>query len=459
MSLTPYPTFHSTHTPSLGVVNRARFHPATLPRTTTGGSTAGGDIPIFASIISKSRDICTAADKKQSKKCQKAATSLACKYITDALKVDPSLINVEIVITAQDVLDTDGYLVNCLLDAGADKVVLDAGCDVLEDTVLTALERCRVPSERVLVTFASAESLLGHHERVSPYASTIGVTCVDEGAIKQARDALDTETSLVVSMSRASFSTTEEMAKVVKSVSSKTGCRVTLTDPKAEEMGMAYVACLKSDREDGLFTTVVVTRCGEALGLVYSSHESIIHSLSSPRAIYHSRSRASLWRKGDTSGHYQLLHRIDVDCDGDALLFTVTQCGEPTPAFCHLLTLSCWGETRGLRGLEQTLKERLRDAPEGSYTRRLFGDEELLRDKLVEEAMELSEAKDRQHVAEELADVIYFAMVKAVKAGVGMDDAVRELDKRARKVTRRKGDSKVSRIEEGKKILDRVCKH
>ena len=131
----------------------------------------------------------------------------------------------------------------------------------------------------------------------------------------------------------------------------------------------------------------------------------------------------------------------------------MTQHGEDHKAFCHLDTLSCWGEPNGIRHLEQTLARRLVDAPAGSYTKRLFDDDELLRDKLVEEAQELSEAESRQHVAEELADVLYFAMVKAAKAGVSIDDAVAELDKRSKKVTRRKGDSKAFRIEAGKQIL------
>ena len=189
--------------------------------------------------------------------------------------------------------------------------------------------------------------------------------------------------------------------------------------------------------------------------MVYSSKESVVAALECGRGVYYSRSRNGLWRKGDTSGHYQTLHRIDVDCDGDALRFTVTQRGEDCAAFCHLNTLTCWGEPTGLRHLEGTLKARLNDAPAGSYTKRLFDDSELLRDKLVEEAQELSEAETKQHVAEELADVLYFAMVKAAKAGVSIDDAVAELDKRSRKVTRRKGDSKSSRIEAGNKILNK----
>ncbi|KAL3929630.1 MAG: hypothetical protein SGARI_004697 [Bacillariaceae sp.] len=224
-------------------------------------------------------------------------------------------------------------------------------------------------------------------------------------------------------------------------------------DPTPQQLGLAFAACMRTDRPDGLYTTVVCTRTGEALGLVYSSKESIVAALECGRGVYYSRSRQGLWRKGDTSGHYQTLHRLDVDCDGDALRFTVTQRGDDVKAFCHLNTLTCWGEPCGLRHLEGTLQERLRSAPEGSYTKRLFEDDELLRDKLVEEAQELSEATEPNDVAGELADVLYFAMVRATKAGVSIDDAVAELDRRTRKVTRRKGDSKAFRIAAGNEIL------
>ena len=106
-----------------------------------------------------------------------------------------------------------------------------------------------------------------------------------------------------------------------------------------------------------------------------------------------------------------------------------------------------------MRHLEDTLTRRLVDAPAGSYTKRLFNDNVLLRNKLVEEAQELSEATTREHVAEEFADVLYFAMVRAAKAGVSIDDAVAELDRRARKVTRRKGDCKEYRRKAGEEIL------
>ena len=172
---------------------------------------------------------------------------------------------------------------------------------------------------------------------------------------------------------------------------------ITLLDPTPHQLGSAYISCLTTDRVDKLYPTVVCTRNNEALGLVYSNKDSIIAALISGQGVYYSRSRGGLWHKGKTSGHTQTLHRIDADCDGDALRFTVTQ----TDGFCHLNTLSCWGEPRGLRHLEMTLTRRLIDAPEGSYTKRLFNDDTLLRNKLVEEAQELSEAVTKDHVTEE----------------------------------------------------------
>ena len=116
-------------------------------------------------------------------------------------------------------------------------------------------------------------------------------------------------------------------------------------------VGTALAFCVRSDRTDGLFTTVVADEFGKALGLVYSSRESVAEAVRAGRGVYYSRSRNGLWRKGDTSGNHQILRSIALDCDADALLFTVKQIGEP-PAFCHLSTRTCWGEDGGLSALE-----------------------------------------------------------------------------------------------------------
>lgn len=91
----------------------------------------------------------------------------------------------------------------------------------------------------------------------------------------------------------------------------------------------AFLACLRTDRLDGLFTTVVVDECNVALGLVYSSAESVRTSVAELRGVYFSRSRGGLWRKGDSSGAVQELVGLDVDCDSDALRFVVRQRGKP----------------------------------------------------------------------------------------------------------------------------------
>lgn len=198
------------------------------------------------------------------------------------------------------------------------------------------------------------------------------------------------------------------------------------------------LARLTSDRPDGLFTTLVVDTQGIALGLVYSSADSLAESLRSGRGVYHSRKRG-LWRKGDTSGDWQELVRIDLDCDGDCSRFVVRQQGD---GFCHLKRATCFGEYRGLARLQKTLQSRKRSAPEGSYTARLFNDRNMLNAKILEEANELCEAEGKEDIAAEAADVLYFALTKCVANGVSLEDVERRLDARSFKVKRRKGDAK-----------------
>ncbi|KAL2161403.1 hypothetical protein VTH06DRAFT_7964 [Thermothelomyces fergusii] len=196
-------------------------------------------------------------------------------------------------------------------------------------------------------------------------------------------------------------------------------------------------AAWKSDRPDGLVPTVVVDEHDTALGLVYSSEESVGEALRTQTGVYQSRKRG-LWYKGATSGDTQELVRIALDCDNDALKFVVRQKGR----FCHLDQSGCFGDLRGIAKLEKTLLSRKQSAPEGSYTARLFSDEKLLRAKIMEEAEELCDAKTAEEVAFEAADLIYFALTRAVGAGVTLADIEKSLDAKSFKVRRRTGDAK-----------------
>lgn len=91
--------------------------------------------------------------------------------------------------------------------------------------------------------------------------------------------------------------------------------------------------------EQGLIPVVAQDdETGRVLMLAFMNREALEATLTTGRAVYYSRSRGELWRKGDTSGHAQFVRRVELDCDGDSLLLTVHQIG---PA-CHTGTVSCF---------------------------------------------------------------------------------------------------------------------
>ncbi|KAL8853622.1 MAG: hypothetical protein Q9221_001608 [Calogaya cf. arnoldii] len=209
--------------------------------------------------------------------------------------------------------------------------------------------------------------------------------------------------------------------------------------PKLVSAGMLITSLLKSDRQDGLFPTVVSNERGLCLGLVYSSEESIHKAIQLGAGVYYSRSHQGLWVKGATSGDTQELISIEWDCDADALQFTVKQKGT---GFCHLQTATCFGPYSGLSCLERTLHDRKASAPAKSYTARLFKEPKLLQAKIMEEASELCEASSKEDIAAEAADLLYFALAKCIAADVDLASVERNLDLKSMKTTRRKGDAK-----------------
>ncbi len=94
--------------------------------------------------------------------------------------------------------------------------------------------------------------------------------------------------------------------------------------------------------DDGLAPVIVQQwDSGEVLMLAWVDAEALRRTLTSGRATYWSRSRREYWRKGDTSGHIQVVHEARLDCDGDAILLRVDQTG---PA-CHTGTRTCFDTT------------------------------------------------------------------------------------------------------------------
>ena len=335
------------------------------------------------------------------------------------------------------------------LDAGAEQVILGTAAT---HEVVSALPKSRVIAaldavhgEVVVEGWATrtGRSVVERMEELRDHVGGFLVTFVEregrlEGTnLEQVQALLEAANGVPLTIA-GGVTTPEELAKLdALGVDAQVGMalytgRLTL--------GQALGGLLRSDRPDGLWPTVVTDEHGVALGLAYSNAESLEVALERTQGVYHSR-RRGLWIKGATSGAVQTLVRVDLDCDRDTLRFVVRQSGD---GFCHLDTWTCWGEGQGIPQLERTLRARAASSPKGSYTRRLLDDPALLASKLREEAGELAEAQGASHVAHEVADVLYFAMVAMVRSGVTLEDVAGVLDQRARKVTRRPGHAKPS---------------
>ena len=201
-------------------------------------------------------------------------------------------------------------------------------------------------------------------------------------------------------------------------------------------LGDAVAAPLTKQLAGEVWPTVVCDEAGRTLGLVWSTRESLARAVAARRGIYWSRSRQAIWEKGATSGNTQQLVRVDLDCDRDALRFTVCQHGA---GFCHLQRRSCWSTPAAfdLTDLELTIEERIARPIAGSGTGKLIANPELLAAKLREEAEELAQADSPDAVVRETADVLYMALVALRRGGGTLADVRAELARRHGAVRRR----------------------
>lgn len=190
------------------------------------------------------------------------------------------------------------------------------------------------------------------------------------------------------------------------------------------DLADAFVACLDWDKVGGLIPVVTQDSAGQVLMFAHATAEALRQTLTGGVATYWSRSRQSLWKKGDTSGHTQAVHSVRWDCDRDALLYTVTQHGRA----CHLPQQSCFGDTWfNLGHLEKILHERKQNADAGSFTAKLLNNPKLLHAKILEEAQELTEAQSDREAVWEAADVLYFVLAELTRRGLSLQQVEREL--------------------------------
>ncbi|HEX6106274.1 MAG TPA: bifunctional phosphoribosyl-AMP cyclohydrolase/phosphoribosyl-ATP diphosphatase HisIE [Gemmatimonadales bacterium] len=199
---------------------------------------------------------------------------------------------------------------------------------------------------------------------------------------------------------------------------------------------------------DGLVPVVAQeNRSGDVLMVAFANRDALARTAETGLAHYFSRSRGTLWRKGESSGHDQRVREIRLDCDGDTVLYRVEQEG---PA-CHTGGRTCFSTSRQADGdtvggedpgghlltrLASVIARRAAERPQGSYTAQLLArGVPKISQKVGEEAVEVvvaANAEDDARLAAESADLLYHLLVLLQARGVGLDAVLKELEARAK---------------------------
>lgn len=202
-------------------------------------------------------------------------------------------------------------------------------------------------------------------------------------------------------------------------------------------MSPEEIARIDFDKGGGLVPAIVQDAATlQMLMLAYMDRAALAETLESGEATFYSRSRGGRWRKGETSGHRMRVEAVRLDCDGDALLLSVTPQG---PA-CHLGTTTCFGVDAPLglgrlAALEGTIAQRACAPARESWTARLLAQgPKRIAQKVGEEGVECAIAGaigDAKELGEEAADLLYHLAVLLYARGLSFTDVMDVLARRA----------------------------
>lgn len=274
-------------------------------------------------------------------------------------------------------------------------------------------------------------SLIEGAKEAEKYASELLFTCVEKEGCMQG-----TDMEMVKSL-REAVSCRVVAAGGVNSLEQITALEKMNCDV---QLGMAlytgvvslkdsFINCLNFEKVDGMIPVIAQSVNGQVLMMGYSNREAFEKTFETGKLTFFSRTRNTLWTKGETSGHYLEVVRLRADCDRDTVLATVI----PHGGACHTGSFTCFGsdpdERSTLERLYGTISERFANPKPGSYTATL--NDKRVREKVMEEAEELTDdAETKEDVIWEAADLLYFVSVLMYKEGVNWQDVYNELDKR-----------------------------
>jgi phosphoribosyl-ATP pyrophosphohydrolase/phosphoribosyl-AMP cyclohydrolase len=181
-------------------------------------------------------------------------------------------------------------------------------------------------------------------------------------------------------------------------------------------------------KNEGLVPVIIQDAITEkVLMLGYMNQEAYQKTVEKNKVTFYSRSRQKLWAKGETSGNELLVKEILIDCDKDTLLIKA----EPTGPVCHTGKDTCFEEENDTRAdflysLERIITDRIKSAPEGSYTAKLFaGGLNKMTQKVGEEATEVVIAalnESNEEFKDEAADLLYHLLVLLQAKGVSLSE-------------------------------------
>lgn len=340
------------------------------------------------------------------------------------------------------------------LYAGARGVFLDVSLEENVDMIKEAADR--FGSEKIFVLLNEKEQT-GHIPEYAQLGASMAL--IGEDILAAAADRIHTMDEQMHYYILSTSCDTEKLAKELQS-DSAAGAVLALEKPengvymeKKQELAKTgiVVDVLQSSiswedfktNEAGLVPVIVQDyKTSEVLMLAYMNEQAFLDTLRTGKMHYYSRSRKSQWLKGETSGHFQYVKSLRLDCDNDTILAKVHQIG----AACHTGARSCFfqtlaekegKETNPLKVFEDVfavIQDRKLHPKEGSYTNYLFdkGIDKILK-KVGEEATEIviaAKNPDPEEIKYEISDFLYHVMVLMAERGVTWEDITEELANR-----------------------------
>ncbi len=340
-----------------------------------------------------------------------------------------------------------------LISLGAEKVIVGSAAfnnepndsNILNTTFLDELVKA-IGKQRIIISVDAINGMIavkGWTESTKipliegataaqQYASELLFTCVErEGCmtgtdmelVKQLRESVSCR--LVVAGGVSSLDEIVELEKL--------GCDVQLgmaLYTGAVSLKDAFIRCLNWTKTD-LIPVVAQSLAGEVLMLGYANEQAFRKTFDSEKLTFWSRTRNVLWTKGEGSGNYLEVVKLRADCDRDTVLATVV----PHGPVCHTGGWTCFSSESDapstLERLYDIVTERFANPKPGSYTATLDGNR--VREKIEEEAEELTEAENHDEVVWECADLLYFMNVLMFHENVTWKQVLDELDRRHKK--------------------------